>query len=206
MHKAGLARLSLAVVFLTSLVPHSPCLAESLSLDLGPIVWQQGLMLPAYCDIPLELDGSVASVKGITLQVTGVPREGTMFLCKGGCDSFPCFQTLHAYIMDYRYINAWIPLEGPADGYDFTVPLEYADCYPDCYHPCKGKEAVPEDWTFLKEGGAATLRLELRGDFDGCGEACTAEKGIENITVIVDYEPLDREVVAAWGAMKAIYR
>lgn len=206
MHKAGLARLSFAVVVMTALVFSQSCLAESMSLDLDPLVWQQGQMLPAYCDIPLELGTNVAFVTGISLKVTGIPKEGTMLLCKGGCDSFPCHQTLHAYFLDFRHINTWIPLEGPETGFDITAAMEFADCYPDCFHPCTGKDVSPEDWTFIKDDGTTTLRLQLMGDFEGCGASCSAENGIENITVTVEYEPLIREEYAAWGAMKAVYR
>lgn len=206
MHKADLARLSCAITVMTLLITSAPCLAESMSLDLDPIVWQQGQVLPAFCDIPIELGTNMAAVTGITLEVTGVPKEGTMLLCKGGCDSFPCHQTLHAYFLDYRFINTWIPLEGPEAGYTFAAPMEFADCYPDCYHPCTGKDVAPENWTFMNNEGPSTLRLELRGDFDGCGEACSAENGIQKITVTVEYEPFIREQLAAWGAMKAVYR
>jgi hypothetical protein len=206
MHKADLARLTCAVLVWTALFAPGSCPAESMSLDIDTIEWQRGGPLPTHCDIPLALGANVASVNGIVLKVIGVPREGSMLLCKGGCDSFPCHQTLHAYFLGYQFINSWTPLEGPAVGYEFLVPLEFADCYPDCYHPCTGKEVAPENWAFLKEGGPATLRLELMGDFSGCGATCLAEIGIERVTVMVDYEPLIREEYAAWGAMKSVYR
>lgn len=207
MHKASLARLSIAALAVTLLVAPHLCLAESMSLDIDQLVWQQGQLLPAYCDIPLELGTNVAVILGITLEVSGVPKEGTMTLCRGGCDSFPCHQTLHAYFPDHRFINTWIPLEGPSDTpYQYRIPLQYSDCYPDCVHTCTGKEVAPETWGFLTEDGLATLRLELRGDLDGCGASCLAENGIGRVTVSVEYEPLIRRELEAWGSMKAIYR
>ena len=206
MHKASLARLSFAIVAMTLLVAPQTCLAGSMSLDIDQLEWQRGQLLPAYCDIPIDLGASVAAIKSVTLKVTGTPKEGSMLLCKGGCDSFSCYQTLHAYFLDFRHINSWTPLEGPAAGYDFTAPLQFADCYPDCYHPCTGKDIAQENWEFLKKDGTATLRLELMGDFEGCGATCRAEIGIERITVTVEYEPRGGEEYAAWGAMKAVYR
>jgi len=206
MHKASLARLSNALMVLTLLVASAPCLAETMSLEMDDIAWQHSLLLPNYCDVPLGVGTNVASIQGITLHVSGVPVEGSMMLCKGGCDYFPCFQTLHAYFLGYRFINSWIPLEGPATGYDFVAPMQFADCYPDCFHPCTGKDVAQEDWEFLKESGVATLRLELMGDFDGCGATCMAENGVGSISVTVEYEPLIKEVYAAWGSMKAVYR
>ena len=210
MHKASLARLFLAIMAMTllvaPLVAPATCLAASMSLDIDQFEWQQGQLLPAYCDIPIELGTNVAAIQSVTLHVIGVPKEGSMLLCRGGCDSFSCYQTLHAYFLDYRYINSWIPLEGPAAGYDLVAPLQFADCYPDCFHPCTGKEAAQENWGFLKEGGTATLRLELQGDFAGCGATCLAEIGIIRVNVTVEYEPLNKEEYAAWGSMKAVYR
>lgn len=214
MHKASLARLSLAIMATTLLVAPliaplvvpTTCLAASMSLDIDQIEWQRGQLLPAYCDISIELGANIAAIQSVTLNVKGVPKEGSMLICKGGCDNFSCYQTLHAYFLEYRHINSWTPLEGPATGYDFVAPLQFADCYPDCYHPCTGKEVAPENWGFLKDSGTATLRLELMGDFAGCGATCLAEIGIEHITVTVEYEPLNREEYAVWGSMKAVYR
>jgi|GEM_PF-5228405 len=206
MHVASLARLSCALVAMTLLVVPQASLAETMSLDIVQPEWQRGQLLPAFCDIPLVLGSNVASITGVTLQVTGVPKEGLMTLCKGGCDEFPCHQTLHAYFLDDHDINSWTPLEGPDEGYDFTVAMMFADCYPDCYHPCTGKDVAPEDWNFLKDGGSATLRLELMGDFAGCGTTCRAEMGIARINVTVDYEPLIHGDPVMWGSMKAVYR
>jgi hypothetical protein len=206
MHKASLARLSIAAMVMTLLVAQ-PCLAESVSLDLDQLEWQRGQLLPAYCEVPLDLGTNVAVILGITLEVTGTAKEGTMVICKGGCDEFPCHQTLHAYFPDHRFINTWLPLEGPTGSrYEFLTPLQYSDCYPDCMHGCSGKDVEPENWGFLAEDGTATLRLELRGDLDGCGANCMAENGIESVTVTVEYEPLIRGELEAWGTMKATYR
>ena len=207
MHKASLARLPIALAVMTMLMAPHFCLAESMSLDIDNPDWQRGQLLPAYCDIPLELGTNVAVIKEISLQITGEPREGTMVLCKGGCDSFPCHQTLHAFFPDHHTINAWVPLEGPDETpYEFTTAMQYSDCYPDCVHSCTGKEVSPENWGFLAEDGSATLRLELRGDLDGCGVTCVAENGIARVKVTVEYEPLIRGELEAWGSMKAIYR
>jgi hypothetical protein len=207
MHKASLARLSIAALAMTLLVIPQLSLAESVSLDIEQLEWQRGQLLPAYCDIPLELGTNVALILGITLEITGTPKEGTMVLCNGGCDEFPCHQTLHAYFPDHRFINTWISLEGPANTpYDYRIPLQYSDCYPDCVHSCTGKDIEPDTWGFLAEDGSAILRLELRGDMDGCGANCAAENGIGAVTVTVEYEPLIRGEREAWGSMKAIYR
>jgi hypothetical protein len=207
MLQASLARLSIAALVMTLLVAPIFCFAESVSLDIDQLEWQRGQLLPAYCDIPLELGTNVAVILGITLEITGEPKEGTMVLCKGGCDEFPCHQTLHAFFPDHRFINTWISLDGPVDSqYDYRIPLQYSDCYPDCVHSCTGKDVAPENWAFLAEGGSATLRLELRGDLEGCGATCMAENGIDRVTVTVEYEPLIRGEVAPWGSMKAVYR
>jgi len=206
MLSAILTRLAAIIVIMMIVAAATACLAESMSLDIDQLQWESGRLLPAYCEIPIKLDGPVASIQRVTLRVKGAPREGSMTLCNGGCDSFPCHQTLLAYFKGGRFINSWVPLEGSATGYDFEATLQYAECYPDCYHPCTGQDISQASWKFLKEDGAATLRLELRGDLAGCGARCVAENGIQQVTVKVDYVPLDGPELAAWGAMKAVFR
>lgn len=207
MFNTALARLAYAAVVLMIVTASTACLAESVFLDLGQPEWEIGVMRPTYIDIDIDLGGPAASIQNVVIHVEGTPQEGTMILCKGGgCDSFSCYQTLLSYFLDERSIKSWVPLNGPIGSYDFEVPLQFADCYPDCYHPCSGQDIPPESWGFLMDDGLATLRLELQGDLDGCGTICTAANGIEHVTVDVDFVPLDGIETASWGAMKAIYR
>jgi len=199
-------RLASAVLMVVMLTAAAVCLAESKSMEIENLDWQTGQLLPTYCEIPIELGAPAASIQGITLKVMGQPKEGTMVLCKGGCDTFPCHQTLRAYFPEFRLINAWTPLESPDPSFEFLVPLQYSTCYPDCGHPCAGKDAAGENWAFLKDDGNATLRLELQGDIDGCGTGCLAENGIQRVTVTVEYTPFSGPVPAFWGSMKAVYR
>ena len=143
MPNAILARLACTIVVLMIVTASTACLAESMSLDIDQLQWERGVLRPAYCEIPIKLGTPVASIKSVILKVKGTPKEGTMNLCNDGCDTFPCHQTLYAYFLDYRFINMWTPLKGPVSGYDFEIPLQYADCYPDCYHPCSGEEIAP---------------------------------------------------------------
>ena len=207
MPRTSFARLACAVVAMMIVTAPNPCIAESMSLDLGNPEWENGIMRPAYIDIDIDLGGPAASIEDVVIHVEGTPQEGTMVLCKGGgCDSFSCYQTLLSYFLDDRSIKSWVPLQGPVGGYDFSVPLQFADCYPDCYHPCSGQDIPPDNWDFLMDDGKATLRLELQGDLDGCGTMCTALNGIEQVTVKVDFVPLGGAELASWGAMKAVYR
>jgi hypothetical protein len=206
MHLASLARLATVIVVLVSLFFSTPCLAATKALEIENMVWERGQLLPAYCEVPLDLGGPVASIQKITLNILGLPKEGSMVICKGGCDTFPCHQTLYAYFSDFRLINAWIPLEGPDTGYNFEIPMQYSDCFPDCINTCESKAAPAETWGFFEDDGAAVLRLELVGDLDGCGASCFAEHGIMRVTVTVEYEPLGGTEVAMWGWMKACYR
>jgi len=207
MFSTALARLAFVVVALMIVTASTACLAESMSMDLGNPEWESGSLLPTYFDIDIDLGGPAASIKSLVIHVEGTPQEGTMILCKGGgCDSFSCYQTLLSFFLEDHSIKSWVPLQGPVGGYDFSVPLQFADCYPDCYHPCSGQDIPPENWDFLMDDGLATLRLELQGDITGCGSRCTAVNGIEHVTVEVDFVPLDGTETALWGTMKAVYR
>lgn len=206
MNQAFLARLASMVLLTVILAFSTAAIAETKSMEIENLEWNRGVLLPAYCEIPLDLGGPVASIQKVTLKVSGQPQEGSMVICKGGCDTFPCHQTLYSYFSDFRYINAWTPLEGPATGYSHEIVMQYSDCVPNCSQPCEAKAAEAENWAFLQEDGTTVLRMELHGDLDGCGASCFAENGIEHVTVMVEYEPMNGDQVAIWGSMKAVYR
>ena len=53
-----LVRLTSAIVLLMIVaVSTIACLAESVSLDIDQLEWETGRLLPAYCEIPIKLDG-----------------------------------------------------------------------------------------------------------------------------------------------------
>ena len=79
MHEASLARLSCALVALTLLAAPFASLAETVTLVLHDIEWQRGQLLPAYCDVPVDLGSNVATILAELAElcelVTGTARR-----------------------------------------------------------------------------------------------------------------------------------